>query len=382
MTTPHEASGPSGSITGDVASAPYVAASPYVTVVIPCFNEEGYIDALLDSMLPQLGDSERWRLVLVDDSSSDATSAILAGASTQSNQVAVVTGRYGSPGGARSAGVAYALSEGRAPDWLLTVDADVLVEPDWLWKWDASIAEHHNDPRCGAINGGEIQDHLYTDYPNARVVSAAFGHTLVTSERAVGITNLNGVNHGIRTVAYLTAGPYLQPTTPGPHGPLSLAGEDWDLGVRLRRAGFTVQETEAAVRDRGRRLLTDVHAYVSGEAYEGAFRRLEKRPPSQDIDASEVDSLVDGAIERSLRHFFLKPLLAGATPIDASTGLSESTTAAMQSWIQQWPHPTFEESRNGFIFGRLERFSHVFNEAVRRDLNLQLETVLPLLKGL
>ncbi len=355
---------------------------PNVTVVVPCFNEEGYIDALLDSLLPQLRENYRWRLVLVDDSSTDSTPQILAKAMALSPQVSVLTGRYGSPGGARSAGVALALAAERSPDWLVTVDADVLAEPDWLWKWDASLTEHHSDERCGAINGGEVQDHLYADYPNARVVSSAFGHTLVKSERAVGITNLNGVNHAVRTIAYLTAGPYLQPTTPGPHGLLSLAGEDWDLGVRLRRAGFTVQETEAAVRDRGRRLLTDVHAYVSGEAYEGAFGRLEKRSPSQDIDDSEVAPLVDGAIERSLRHFFLKPLLAGAAPLDESTGLSASTIEAMREWIASWPHPTFEESRNGFIFGRLERFSHAFNSRVRADLHLELDTVLPVLKGL
>ena len=355
--------------------------SPSVTVIVPCFNEEGYVDALLGSLLPQLGDSLRWSLVLVDDSSTDSTPEILARAAVHSTQVSVLTGRYGSPGDARSAGVAFALADERPPDWLVTVDADVLVEPNWMWKWDASLAQHHLDERCGAINGGELQDHLYADYPNARIVSSAFGHTLVASERAVGVTNLNGVNHAVRTTAYLTAGPYLQPTTPGPNGPVPLAGEDWDLGVRLRRAGFTIGETDAAVRDRGRRLLTDVHAYVSGEAYEGAFRRLETRPPSIDIDASDVDALVDGAIERALRHFFLKPLLAGASELHESTGLSASTIAAMRSWILAWPHPTFDESRNGFMFGRLERFSQSFSARVRTDLGLELDAVLRHLRG-
>ena len=58
-------------------------------------------------------------------------------------------------------------------------------------------------------------------------------------------------SHAVRVAAYLTAGPYLQPTAPGPHGELVLAGEDWDLGVRLRRAGWTVAETEAALPSTG-----------------------------------------------------------------------------------------------------------------------------------
>ena len=353
------------------------------TVIVPCFNEEGYIDRLLATMLPQIVTDDRWRVVLVDDASTDATPKLLAlAAITHRSRMQVVTGRFGSPGGSRSAGVAAAMgSGGLAPEWLVTVDADVEVRSDWLAQWNQTFDSIDSDALAseetvGGINGVEIQDHLYTDHPNARKVSSAFGLGLNTGERLAGITNLNGVNHAVRSVAYLTAGPYLQPTAPGPDGVISLAGEDWDLGVRLRRTGFRIVETPASVIDRGRRFLADVHAYVSGEAYEGAFQRLKPTGGSRDIAADEVAGLVDGAIERSLRHFLLKPILAGITAIASVEGLSPSTREAMHNWMIRWPHPTFEESRNGFIFGRLERFSSTFSEAVRRDLNLQLDSVL------
>jgi glycosyltransferase involved in cell wall biosynthesis len=341
---------------------------PSVVVVVPCHNEAGYIDVVLEALLPQIAESPSWRVVLVDDSSTDGTPLVLARAARRSDRVDVVSGRFGAPGSARSAGVGAA---GRwAPDWVVTVDADVTLSPTWLADWQESLSRVHADEAVGAINGQEDQSHLFEAYPNAHLVSAAFGATLVRSEALVGITNLNGVNHAVRMAAYRTAGPYLQPTAPGPDGIESLAGEDWDLGVRLRRAGFRIEETSATVHDRGRRLLADVHAYVSGEAYEGAFRRLVAREASTDIADDKLAALIESAIDRSLRHFFLKPILAEAVALDSAIGLSDPTRHAMRAWMIRWPHPTFEESRNGFIFGRLARFSDAFVAAVRTDLGL------------
>jgi Glycosyltransferase like family 2 len=359
-------------------SAP--TATPFVAVVVPCFNESGYIDRLLEGLLPQVAANERWRVVLVDDSSTDETSILVEAAA--SRQVIALHGRYGSPGGSRSAGIAAALAKlDVAPEWIVTVDADVDVSPTWLADWDSSLQIVDVDERVGAVNGGERQDHLFADLPNAAIVSHAFGLGLVASEHCAGITNLNGVNHAVRVSAYLTAGPYVQPIAPGVDGPEFLAGEDWDLGVRLRRAGYRIGETPATVIDRGRRLLADVHAYVSGEAYEGAFRRISSQSGPQDIDASTVDELVNGALERTVRHFLLKPLLAEAVAPSELRGLSTTTLNAMTEWMRAWPHPTFEESRNGFVFGRLERFSAAVNERVRNDLNLTTDAALARLRA-
>jgi glycosyltransferase involved in cell wall biosynthesis len=362
-----------------IAKANSKARSVRATVIVPCFNEEGYVDRLLATMLPQLLTDDRWRVVLVDDSSTDATPNLLAlAAMTHRSRLSLVTGRYGSPGGSRSAGVAAAMATDElTPEWLVTVDADVELTTDWLTQWNATFDAVDDDESVGAVNGGEIQDHLYANNPNARTVSRAFGLGLNTGECVAGITNLNGVNHAVRSAAYSVAGPYLQPTAQGPHGIISLAGEDWDLGVRLRRAGFEIVETPASVIDRGRRFLADVHAYVSGEAYEGAFRRLKPTRGPQDISAEEVAPLVDGALERSLRHFLLKPILARAVPLSAVGELSASIRDGMDDWMQRWPHPTFEESRNDFIFGRLADFSNAFMHELRLELNLQLDSVLP-----
>ena len=349
-----------------------------IALVVPCFNEAGYIDPLMKSLMPQLEGRSHWNVVLVDDASTDATPAILATLTASHPNIHVFSGTWGSPGGTRSAGVAKALHD-HDPDWIITVDADVEATGDWVTHWEATLASVDNDETCGAVNGAEQQDHLFADYPNAAMVSAAFGVGVACGEGAVGVTNLNGVNHAVRSSAYLTAGPYVQPTMPGPEGTVFLAGEDWDLGVRLRRDGYRIEETSAAVRDRGRRLLADVRAYVSGDAYEGAFRRLSTglgSPHSVDVDSTQVETLVDRAVDRSLRHFYMKPILAGVVAASDLQGLDEGITSAMDAWINRWPHPTFDESRNGFIFGRLARFSDLFTPQVRRDLGLELPAVL------
>ena len=98
--------------------------TPQVAVVVPCFDEAGYVDRLLEQLLPQVGANARWRVVLVDDGSTDETPEILAAAAAD-DRVSVLTGRWGSPGGTRSAGVAYALEADPAPDWFVTVHAEL-----------------------------------------------------------------------------------------------------------------------------------------------------------------------------------------------------------------------------------------------------------------
>lgn len=346
--------------------------TPTVALLLPCHDEAEHLPPLLEALLAQLEAAPTWRVVAVDDSSTDATGGILDGAAAGCPQLTVIHGRYGSPGGARSvaADSVTVLGHGAPPDWLLTIDCDVELPPDFVDGWARRFAELESDESVGAINGGEEQGHLFDELPNARRAGGVFGRVAGISEAAVGVVNLNGVNHAVRTSAYLTAGPYLQPVAHGVDGCVNLAGEDWDLGVRLRVAGYSIAECEVAVRDRGRRLLADVHAYLSGEAYEGEFTRLEGDGPPRDLDPETADSLAEGTAERVLLHFFFKPVLACPSLLGQSIGLSDDTKAAMSAWMERWPSPTFAESRHGFVYGRLPRFAAAFTERVRAELGL------------
>lgn len=353
-------------------------AAPSVVVILPCHDEEATLPSLLGSLLPQLAGRPGWRLVAVDDASTDATGTVLDQAAARSGgAMTVIHADFGSPGDARAAAAASVTVLGHgAPDWLLTTDCDVELPADWVSGWQATFAERHADPSIGAINGGEEQAHLFTGLPNARRASAAFGVAAMRSEAAVGVVNLNGVNHAVRTEAYLTAGPYEQPTLVGPTGRVNLAGEDWDLGVRLRLAGYEIAESPVAVKDLGRRLLADVHAYLTGEAYEGAFRRVHASAPPVDLDPALIGPISDATVDRVLVHFFFKIVLACPRLLDRPLGLDDATVAAMRAWIARWPEPTFAASRHGFVYGRLPRFAAAFTPAVRTELGLTADQIL------
>lgn len=348
-----------------------------VAVLLPCHDEADFLPPLLDALVPQLELAEGWQLIAVNDSSSDATGEILDRAAAASRRVSVIHGAFGSPGAARTAAAASVtvLGHGPVPDWLLTTDCDVELPPDFVGGWLHRFAQVHDHDHIGALNGGEEQGHLFDGLPNAHRASTVFGMAANRAEAAVGLVNLNGVNHAVRTSAYLTAGPYVQPSVLGPAGVVNLAGEDWDLGVRLRQAGYEIAECGVSVRDRGRRLLADVLAYLSGEAYEGVFARVHADGPPTDLDAETASGLAEATIERVLTHFFFKVVLACPAVLDETTAVSDETVVAMRAWIERWPTPTFAASRNGFVYGRLPRFAATFMADVRRQLGLSSRAV-------
>lgn len=349
---------------------------PAATVVVPCRDEAAYLPELLATLVPQVAHQPGWHLVLVDDGSIDATGALLDEAAAEHPEVLTVRhGRYGSPGAARSAAVALAHEaaqrSGRpAPQWLVTTDVDVVLPHDWVAGWAATLCDLHGDATVGAVNGEEQQDHLLEPFPNARRLSERFGTVVVRSEELLGPTNLNGVNHAVRTEAYATGGPYRQPWGEGPDGPVVLAGEDWDLGVRLRLAGYRIAPTEVTVADRGRRLLADLVAYLGGTAYEGAFERVEPNGPPADVSPAELAELLPGTARRALLHFYAKPVLAVPRLLEEPIGLDAATVTRMRDWMARWPSPTFGESRNGFLYGRLPRFVDAFAGEVLEQLGL------------
>lgn len=356
-------------------------ASPPVALVIPCHQEEQHLPALLEAVEAQVvGVHTDWTVVLVDDSSTDGTASLIDAAAEQHPGVIhALHGHYGSPGAARSAGVALArMHAALQPRWLLSIDADVELPGAWAATWEADLAVVDALDDVGAVNGGEEQDHLLVDLPVARRAMAALGHVVRTSEAVVGVTNLNGVNHAVRMSAYDTCGPYRQPTAPGPHGQLQLAGEDWDLGLRLRLAGYRVADSSAVVLDRGRRLLADPLAYASGHAYEGPFTRVVGHGAPVDVTDAQVRGFLKSSADRLVMQFLLKTVLAQPSLLDTSPlgPLSPLTVASMLTWMERWPGPTFAEDRNGFMYGRLYRFADAVVDQVRTDLGISHHSLL------
>lgn len=96
-----------------------------VSVIIPAFNVEAYLPRCLDSVLRSK--NRDLQIIVVDDGSSDATSAICDEYARKDSRIEVVHKRNGGVSSARNCGL-----KRMTGDYVAFVDADDEVSPDFL----------------------------------------------------------------------------------------------------------------------------------------------------------------------------------------------------------------------------------------------------------
>ena len=146
------------------ASVAQALASTSLTVVVPAYNEAANIAACLSSILGSEDPCGDWRVLLVDDCSTDATVAIArqaAGACGASAPRFTLLDAGPRPAGERWVGKNWACSvamEQVQSDWVLFVDADVRLQPASLRRALAQASAEGADlfslaPRlsCGCL---------------------------------------------------------------------------------------------------------------------------------------------------------------------------------------------------------------------------------------
>ncbi len=113
-----------------------------ISVIIPCYNVEKYIDRCFDSLRRQTIGIERLELIMVDDCSTDGTWDKLTAieASCPESVTIIHCDENGHQGRARNIGLQYA----SAP-YVGYVDSDDWIEPDMYEKLHEKIAAHGCD---------------------------------------------------------------------------------------------------------------------------------------------------------------------------------------------------------------------------------------------
>lgn len=110
-------------------ATPANAALPLITVVIPARNEAENLERCLEGLLRQDYPPERYRMIVVDDHSTDATGALAMKAAAQDDRLTVIRSN---PLPAGWTGKAHACWQGAAAagatDWLCFIDADTSSE--------------------------------------------------------------------------------------------------------------------------------------------------------------------------------------------------------------------------------------------------------------
>jgi cellulose synthase/poly-beta-1,6-N-acetylglucosamine synthase-like glycosyltransferase/peptidoglycan/xylan/chitin deacetylase (PgdA/CDA1 family)/spore germination protein YaaH len=200
----------------------------FVTVMIPAFNEEAVIERSVRTVLAST--EVGIEVIVIDDGSTDRTSAIVAAAFGDDPRVRLVTLENG--GKARALNQGLALAKGEI---VIALDADTQFEPTTI----ARLARWFADPALGAVAGNAKvgnRVNLVTRWQALEYVTAQN-----LERRALSSLNAMMVVPGAvgawRLAAIREVGGY-------PHDTLA---EDQDLTIAIQRAGWHVTYDQYAV---------------------------------------------------------------------------------------------------------------------------------------
>jgi glycosyltransferase involved in cell wall biosynthesis len=186
-----------------------------ISVVIPTYNEERYIERCLNSLVNQSLHRDEFELIVVDGGSTDRTVAL-----AQDYADIVMQQKSKGVGGARNDGVDAASAE-----LIATTDADIILPGDWLARICANLARDGVFLTYGPIN--PIEDEfkyrfsigLFNKIMHVSAILRVFYFTI-------------GSNTAFRKRAFLQVGGYSDMP----------AGDDYGIALKLKRTGRIVYD--------------------------------------------------------------------------------------------------------------------------------------------
>jgi cellulose synthase/poly-beta-1,6-N-acetylglucosamine synthase-like glycosyltransferase/peptidoglycan/xylan/chitin deacetylase (PgdA/CDA1 family) len=201
---------------------------PFVSVLVPAFNEELVIRNTIDSLLAS--SYEKYEVIVVDDGSKDRTAEVVKESFSTNQRVRL----FSVPNGGKAIALNFGLKHASG-DVVIALDADTLFAPQTL----AALAHRFYDPKIGAVAG------------NAKVGNRI---NIVTRWQALEyITSQNMDRRAFASLNCITV-------VPGAVGawrrdlleqaggfPGDTLAEDQDLTLRIRRLGYNIGYEENAI---------------------------------------------------------------------------------------------------------------------------------------
>ncbi len=204
--------------------------SPLVTVLLPAFNEGKVIEASIRSLLA--GDYTNLEILVIDDGSTDDTSAVAERIAAVFARVRCLRKANGGKASAANLGIRVAKGE-----IIVAVDADTVVAPDAIRRMVAHFADPRVDAVCGNVEVGNVCSVLTAFQAIEYVTSQNFDRRAFAALNCIGV--VPGALGAWRREAVLAAGGYSHDTLV----------EDADLTLCvLRRGGRITYESRAVGR--------------------------------------------------------------------------------------------------------------------------------------
>lgn len=118
--------------------------NPSISVIIPVYNVEAYLEACINSILNQTCLPDE--IILVDDGSTDCSGSICDAFSANSDMIRVIHQPNGGLSDARNAGIREAKS-----DYLMFLDSDDTILPDAIERLSSVVVQYHPEVVVGNV---------------------------------------------------------------------------------------------------------------------------------------------------------------------------------------------------------------------------------------
>lgn len=132
---------------------------PLVSIIVPCYNAEKYIEACLSSVILQ--DYENWECIVINDGSKDSTLSLLENYQAKNKRFRLFTQENSGLSATRNRGI-----ENAGGDYIFFLDSDDVLSNEALGQF--VLALENNDIITGVTVNSKIQDgeilkisHLY-----------------------------------------------------------------------------------------------------------------------------------------------------------------------------------------------------------------------------
>jgi succinoglycan biosynthesis protein ExoA len=228
---------------------------PFVTVAMPCLDEERYIEACLRSVLAQDYPAKRLEIIVADGGSRDRTRALVTRMAAADPRIVLVH----NPGRLQSAGMNEVIRRSRG-DVVVRMDVHCEYAPDYVRKC-VEVLE-----RTGADNVGGAQRARATT-PFQHAVCAALSSPLGVG----GASYRSAENEGFVDTVFLGAFRRRVFEEVGLYDPCAVTNEDAELNQRIHAAGGRVYLSKEIVvfyapRDSATALARQYYRYGRGRA--------------------------------------------------------------------------------------------------------------------
>ncbi len=195
-----------------------------ITIVIPHFNQPGYLERCLASLAPQVAAHGQAEVIVVDNGSTELPTNIVS----RYSFARLEQEREKGPGPARNRGIRVSSRQ-----LLAFIDADCVAHPNWLKELSSTFT---NFPDY-AVLGGDVRIGLVDDkHPTAlEAYESVFAYR---QEEYISKHKFSGTgNLAMRRDAFEKVGPF---------GGIGIA-EDRDWGQRAHKAGITIHYVPAMI---------------------------------------------------------------------------------------------------------------------------------------